>query len=396
MRQTNILLFLTLASFYFVPLLPLGGISLKAELILIIIYRHIFYYQVGFRIGYYKKYVIPLIITTSISVLLSILLGFTEPYVKDTQIVFQVILYGLFIEAWNTIFVNIRYKFLTRCIVGMTLVIALIGISQRSNLLGMNEIIDNLYSFKRSFYRFEIGKSYSYVPRSPGLVDDPRHFGFILVFGFIVFLSRFRLNFLNLSFVFIVLTAILFTGSKNALIATVLSIILWGLNEGIRYLGALLLLAISFIAFMAYSPTLSQSRALSIESYSGHTIEARVRDNTEFFHRVRESPVVLFFGMGPAKKYLRGSEHSGIGWWLIRFGLIGLLIFLRFLSNLMLANARKANLFRSQSSFLFISLPLVVAQYILSESLFKNPILFETIILMSMVLSSLRKPYVQQ
>ena len=88
-----------------------------------------------------------------------------------------------------------------------------------------------------------------------------------------------------------------------------------------------------------------------------------------------EKPLIFLTGHGPSKSIFRGSMHSDIGWFILRFGMLGCLIYLSILYRLY---NRVKHYFKVLNDidytyfFIFIKLFLINwFIFILAESIFK-------------------------
>lgn len=382
---------IVLALFFFSPNIELAGLSLRPEMMLIVLLRLSLYNKVSF-----SKNILSLLLVILpfclISIILSYILEFTRFNLKDFQILFQIVLYSFYIESFLVLFRSLPLESIISPVKRFTVIVALIGISQRNNILGLNELIANVYGIQGAFNKFEIGIDYSSVFRVPGLIGDSRHFGLVLLIGCAAALTHiYKLSLKLIIYLAIILTAILFTGSKNALIGYAILLTVWSFFEGKPYLvySFWIIILLPMYFFVVDSGDM-ELRALSLDSYSGHTVNARIRDNFEFFDRVAKDPVLLFFGMGPAKNVLPGSEHSEFGWWLIRYGILGFVLYFRFLYILIFSGITTVFSMSRGMSFINVIYPLLLFQYMFSESIFKLPLLFEGMVLMSLVLVKFR------
>ena len=75
-------------------------------------------------------------------------------------------------------------------------------------------------------------------------------------------------------------------------------------------------------------PLLPNFRISDTESFD-NSYSARLRDFIQPFTMIFADPTSFFFGRGPLKSVIRTDSHNGFTWFWLRFGLIGLVLYLR-------------------------------------------------------------------
>ena len=173
--------------------------------------------------------------------------------------------------------------------------------------------------------------------------------------------------------------ALLLTGSRTAIVCAMAVFLSWyiyfpskkGTGFFLILFGVVVVLSAQNYGLIDFEMRVFQ---FSDDSYDV-SLAARQRDNVEFFSMIFKEPAMLFFGMGPAKTILPGSEHSDFGWFLIRFGIIGCLLYVFLIIKGLIKNI--SLFFASDSSnknVVFASIVSVIIWLIFcfSESIFKN------------------------
>jgi hypothetical protein len=305
--------------------------EIRPEFILSVFF---FLHDFKFKIDYNSRILLWLIPSVILSLVNSYLIIGIEFFFKDFMIIFQIISYLL------TYSVLIKYLNLSRD-KGRTFdffflfctISSIFSFLQVNNTFGVNEWLSVLYvRVDHVFDVFEVGIDLAHLDRVVGTVGDSRHFGMLLAFGILTGFSLKRKSvILFLIQLCICFYALLLTGSRTAIICAVAVILAWYIYfPSKKGAGFFLILfgVISFLIAQNFGLINSDMRVFefSNDSYDV-SLAARQRDNVEFFSLIFKEPGMLFFGMGPAKTILPGSEHSDFGWFLIRFGIIGCLLY---------------------------------------------------------------------
>jgi hypothetical protein len=308
---------------------------------------------------------------------------------SDFMIYFNVILVALTLAFFVRIVSSERTS-KTRVVLFFLLfmnISAVFGIFQRVNLGDVNSWLTTYYADRNIFNKFEIGMDYSSLDRIVGSFGDSRHFGFVLSCSLVInyVLMRFRMVrryriLLKCSFVILIWCLIL-TGSRTAVLSFVVALlVIEEVHSHFRWNLFRVFFAILVCSYFLLERNL-EIRALDFDSNSAFvSSNARKRDNIEFFNRVEKSPAIVFFGLGPSKSVLPGHEHSEMGWFLIRFGIMGLILYLIFIGSMLRRiitnlNSRGAKIIQSYS---LISLGCMLSYFFFffAESLFKLPQIF--------------------
>lgn len=127
-------------------------------------------------------------------------------------------------------------------------------------------------------------------------------------------------------FIVISLLSIFLTFSRLGLfcyLLCLLSIVLKKYKNISFFVIPLIIIASSMII-----PLLSNIRISDTESFD-KSYTARLRDFTQPFTMIFADPVSFFFGRGPLKDVIRSDSHNGFTWFWLRFGLTGLVLYLR-------------------------------------------------------------------
>jgi hypothetical protein len=261
------------------------------------------------------------------------------------------------------------------------------GIFQSVNIGDINTWLTTYYVDRDIFNKFEIGMDYSSLDRVVGTFGDSRHFGFVLSCSIVInyvlmkFVTVWRYRMLlKCSFVILVWCLIL-TGSRTALLSSVATLLM---VEEVYSHFRWNLFRVFFVILVGSYFLLSENlelRSLDFESKSASvSANARKRDNIEFFKRVDKSPAIIFFGLGPAKSVLPGHEHSEMAWFLIRFGITGLMFYLIFIGSILkrIITNLNSKVTKLNHVYSLMSLGCILSYFFFffSESLFKLPQIF--------------------
>jgi hypothetical protein len=229
--------------------------------------------------------------------------------------------------------------------------------------------------------------------RATGTVGDPRHYAYVLAVGVSAGLSWLihQRKFTVLSCMFLIMTfisivACYFSQSRTGLMAIGLQCAVGRLffwrrtgNPIVPSVVAAVLTLGLLLSWSNFSDDSSMNSRLFIDA--GEAIEtsgyARIRDFMEPFQKSVENPLILITGMGPSKSVLPGSEHGEMGWVTLRYGLVGLYIYL---SILYVTIRRVIHLYQKVRSrndaamvMTLLSVMLIWCLYWLAESVFKLP-----------------------
>lgn len=279
--------------------------------------------------------------------LMSIAFSYTiheVPYnFKDFMVIPMTIQYMVIFMFSYYIVSKVDLSFILRISILFYSLAGLMGILQIWNLFGINDWLTPLYfEEESSLTALQMGMKYG---RALGTVGDPRHFALLLNLGFSSVLAQFHSSSIKktfyaglLAFFFVAIAA---TASRTGLILAFLLLVVsfYYFTEDpkafIRYsIWAIILSPIFLYGFSELVTEGQKERLLDTESESYNvSFAARQRDNFEAFDRAKDNPLLLITGLGPAKSILPGSEHSDFGWFLIRFGFPGLIIYLIMLST---------------------------------------------------------------
>jgi hypothetical protein len=341
-----------------------------------------FLYDFKLKIDYNSRILLWLIPSVLLSLVNSYLIIGIEFFFKDFMIIFQIISY--------IITYSVLYKYLNLSKEkGRTLdfflffctISSVFSFLQVNNAFGVNEWLTVLYlDVEYAFDVFEVGLDFSHLDRVVGTVGDSRHFGMLLAFAI---LSAFSLKresvLLFLIQLGICFYALLLTGSRTAIICAVAVILAWYIyfpsKKGAGFFFILFGVA-SFLLAQNYGLIDSDMRVFkfSDDSYDV-SLAARQRDNVEFFSLIFKEPAMLFFGMGPAKTILPGSEHSDFGWFLIRFGIIGCLLYVILIIRGLVRNFRFLLTVNAANKNVLFACTISIIIWLIfcfSESIFKN------------------------
>jgi hypothetical protein len=85
------------------------------------------------------------------------------------------------------------------------------------------------------------------------------------------------------------------------------------------------LIIVTSIFIIPFLPSFRISDSDSFDS----SLSARIRDFIRPFTMIFADPTSFFFGRGPLKNVIRTDSHNGFTWFWLRFGLIGLVLYLR-------------------------------------------------------------------
>lgn len=303
---------------------------------------------------------------------------------RDLMIVFQVICYWITYYSLSKAMRNVKdYDYLLNYFVFFTTLSALISFLQVNNTFSINDNFSKYYSqVEYVFLKYEGGLDFSHLDRVIGTVGDSRHFGMLLAMAVCVSLAMVRKSpfFVGICAT-ICIIALFYTGSRTALVSVMSVFVIW-----IRFQrsGTLAMLVFSvpiivFGYFILGTEIISEDMRVfqfQDDSYDV-SVGARTRDNFEFFDLIMKQPGMVFFGMGPAKSVLPGSEHSEFGWFLIRFGLLGAIFYVRLLIKSIIVNYRGmiSEKYEKDTNEVFYGLfgvMVIWLVYCFSESIFKN------------------------
>lgn len=273
-----------------------------------------------------------------------------------------------------------------------------VGICEHYNALGANTWLTPLYrAGAPTMTDLSPDEQVSLARRVVGTHGDPRYYGYFLSVGYAVCLATWLLSrpwllrWLALVSTGCIVASLLFCASR---IATLSLIAMTGVLIGLAFRNyrtrqrtlvaacvfAVLCLASAYISLNLGSgtPSTFQQRVLKTDGDSFRvSYSVRVRDTMIPINAALQNPVLLLFGLGPSKETLRTSNHSDLGWFLARFGILGL-GFLLFLLRTGLVNAyrrlRKAMTW-SEQTMTMASLGCMVTWsiFVLGENIFKDP-----------------------
>ena len=305
---------------------------------------------------------------------------------RDFMIVPMILQYLLVLSFGRSIFHPRLIKFFTYSVVGVILISALVGIAQRMNVLNVNNVITPI--FTDNYYVLRGLKNGSSWGRAIGTIGDPRHFGYVITIGIAAvapFLISPRRRFYVLIILITLLIANVFTGSRTSIISSLIVLIFFYFfaAKSTKNFSLAFVLSISiasgviFFIFDNLSSTMTERLIYADTEFfsTARSLGARIRDTTLPFKMAIEKPLIFLTGHGPSKSIFRGSMHSDIGWFILRFGMLGCLIYLSILYRLY---NRVKHYFKVLNDidytyfFIFIKLFLINwFIFILAESIFK-------------------------
>lgn len=149
-------------------------------------------------------------------------------------------------------------------------------------------------------------------------------------------------------FILISLLSIFLTFSRLGLFCYLLclSSILFKEKKNISFF----VIPLIIIASTLIIPLLPNIRISDTESFD-KSYSARLRDFKQPFTMIFADPVSFFFGRGPLKDVIRTDSHNGFSWFWLRFGLIGLVLYLRNIALFL----RQVKLFKSEKYLILIT-----------------------------------------
>lgn len=265
--------------------------------------------------------------------------------VKDLILIPQIIKYILLYSLLKDLLTNSEIAQTTRYYVTISALFAvLISVAQFWNILDFNNWFTPLY-ISDEVRLSSIKNNLFWKWRISGTQVNANIYGTILVWQFIFVLVHYlaaRAKKTISLYIFIIiglLIAIAMTQSRTMLILVAMTVILGLFTENSSYIKksssnriviltiVLILAGIMLINYIDQSAGAFGSR-LSFTSESTQTsLSARLRDLVGPTYEQMGKPLAYLLGTGPSKAVLRTDSHNGYSWILLRFGLIGLILY---------------------------------------------------------------------
>ncbi len=305
---------------------------------------------------------------------------------------------------------GLRLEILWAVVLGITLVAA-VALLQKLNLFGVNAWLTPLYVQEGIRGDRMIGALVAErtTVRAIGTVGDPRHCAMMIGYGVSAALAllmspqRLLLRLFLVGALGILASGLLVTFSRTGIVAATLA-------TGVGYwlvvrrggsvvlpvsLGITAVLAVAVVSSRLGSFEDESRLAMSADEMVQTSGYARIRDTLEPFQKSITNPLILITGMGPSKAVLPGSEHGEIGWMVLRYGLVGLFIYLAMVKRAFVrglqvhAQARAVD--ATVASFAIQGMTVWMV-FFLAESVFKLPQIMSVNILLLSVVAGLRLP----
>ncbi len=264
-----------------------------------------------------------------------------EVIVNDMMIIPMLIKYWIVFRFAQIIFENSNRR-VVLIVAAMSISIAgIVGILQYHNLFDINEWLTPLYiSEHAKMIGLELLIQGSIEGRVAGTSDDPRHFGYLLVVGFVLCISlavhgkTMRDRICVIIMLVPCLLSIIYTQTRTATLSvallTLISIIMIRATMLSRTKLVFLVVLIGATALYIgnwYGIEGFRQRVLDTDTY-GESMAPRERDLIQPFSDALEHPAIFLFGRGPSKSEMRTDSHNDYGWYFHRFGLPGLAFYI--------------------------------------------------------------------
>lgn len=265
---------------------------------------------------------------------------------------------------------------------------AVVGIAQKFNLLAVNDWLTPLFKT----LQLEALQEGAFYGRSVGTVGDPRHYAFFLVLGIgaalvLLVLRRqaVRERLVTFSVLGVCILALFLTASRTAGVTLIVVLVATAYfsqkktRQSGRVVGAGIVVGVLTVALWSFvAPEPVKERLMMTEGGSlQHSVRARQRDALEPFRKGFKNPIIFITGRGPSKAVLPGSEHSDMGWFLLRYGLVGIGCYLFILLGGLRAGLRRWRSAREPTEAvvaLFCTVAMIAwILYAQAESFFKLP-----------------------
>jgi hypothetical protein len=273
-----------------------------------------------------------------------------DPVFKDFMFIPQIVKYILIILLVSSSPISAKnLQSITNYFFFLGIILAMINIFQYWNFLGINNWLTPFYFVETVDIDDEfstIAKMQSAVRdfRVVGTLGNPNYVGplILLIFGFIsvnILLNPNTNTHLLKQFYLIapvIVFGLLLLQSRSTFIALFVLIFLTTRENNrlkiIKYYSFLIIFFGSLFFFSDFGNSMIErgfGERLSLQSESSQTsFDARLRDLISPFMYVLENPVIIPFGQGTSKSVLRTDSHNGFTWFLIRFGVIGLILYI--------------------------------------------------------------------
>lgn len=224
-----------------------------------------------------------------------------------------------------------------------------VGVLQSFNVVGINSWLTPYYlaDHKVGQTALDLLSRGNKFARAVGTIGDPRHFAYVVSMGiggsmalFLHGTGRSRWL-LSLPLGGLCILALLLSVSRTGAITSFAlllsgSYLYYRRTRRVSFLvGLFVLLFVGTVMLWGRFATENISNRFMAEGLGKESMEtsiaARKRDTFEPFLKSLKNPLILITGQGPSKSVLPGSEHSDIGWVILRYGIVGFLIYAQIL-----------------------------------------------------------------
>lgn len=272
-------------------------------------------------------------------------------------------------------------KYFAYGILIIAIIMALISFCQNYNLLGVNSWLTPIYEDNES--KIMALSQGHYWARVSGTAINPNYFGYLLVcvigciLGFILHKPGDKLGISILPILGFVIISSLFTLSRTVIVSSfILVLILLFIcfkyqRKGIAKITIILFfVGVICASFLIFFKTGGIEYRYSMDNVmrTHATYKGRIRDLVNPLKKVFSSVPMFIVGQGPSKSKLRTDSHNGYTWFLQRFGMVGLVLYI---SLIIFPLRRAIKLYHFSNiwwqKFLSISCILVISNWAVNE-----------------------------
>ncbi len=273
-----------------------------------------------------------------LSILGQVLSGYSVS-ARDFQVLVRYLVYLFAIYAGVMLGMRVRrFDVLIWLVLSLMIVAVILSFIQYFNLGGMNSLLVPFYSLDGTGHKYVILESDASWRRIIGIMGNPNYWGLVLGAGFLIcFYKCSQRSYFYFIPALLLLAGIIMTGSRTALVATVLAA-LFGLLLIVRrqckfdrkvshtVVACVLLFLFYFVyAWFIENYYENQNR---FSASNLHTLELRMQLWSKTLNQIFAQPQNIIIGKGPTKlESVRHGDNMYIRY-LRDFGFIGLLIYL--------------------------------------------------------------------